>query len=230
MPQVKAIAFDIDGTLYPQWRLLTTSLGFCLCNWHLVQRYWKVRRNLRKESHFYQVEGREGLRHHQAQMYADLTGEHVADVEKLLEYKIYHEWEGTFRHVRLLPGVKKTIEELRARSFVVAAMSDFPVERKLEYFGLGPAYWDLAITSEDSGYLKPHGAAYRHLSQKLKLRPEEILYVGNSYRNDIEGAKKAGYWAAYFTWKKRRDSLADFHYCNYRQFLDRFDNFLMLVG
>ncbi|WGK68152.1 HAD family hydrolase [Candidatus Haliotispira prima] len=227
MPKVKAVAFDIDGTLYPQWHLLTTSLGLYIRNFRLVQSYWKVRRNLREDGYHYQAEGREGLLHHQAQMYADLTGEQVADVRELLEYKIYQVWERTFRHLKPLPGVKKVLKELRNRGFTVAAMSDFPVEKKLEYFDLGvEEYWDLAITSEDSGHLKPHGMAYQYLSQKLNLEPEEILYVGNSYRNDIEGAKKAGCWAAYFTWKNRRDSLADFHYRNYQQFLDRFDQFV----
>ncbi len=226
MPQVKAIAFDIDGTLYPQWKLLTTSLGFYMANFSLVQRYWKVRRNLRRDGYHYQAEGRQGLRHHQAQMYADLTGECVADVEKLLDYKIYQVWEGTFRHIRPLPGVGEVLRELKHRGFIVAAMSDFPVEQKLRFFGLDSEYWDLAITSEDSGYLKPHARAYQYLSQKLNLLPSEILYVGNSYRNDIEGAKKAGYWAAFFARKNRRDSLADFHYRSYPHFLERLDKFL----
>ena len=226
MPKVKAVAFDIDGTLYPQWRLLTTSLAFGLRNFRLVQRYWKVRHKLREDSYEYQAQSREGLLRHQAQMYAELTGESESDVEKRLEHQIYHVWEKTFRHVRPLSGVRNVLRELKLRGFAVAAMSDFPVERKLAYFGLGPEYWDLAITSEDSGYLKPHGIAYRYLSESLGLEPKEILYVGNSYRNDIEGAKRAGYWAAHFTWRSTHRSLADFHYRSYPQFLARFEKFL----
>ncbi len=226
MPQVKAVTFDIDGTLYPQWKLLTTSLGFYIRNFQLVQRYWKVRHNLREDGYQYEAKGRAGLLHHQAQMYADLTGENVDEVEKLLDEKIYQVWEGSFRYLRPLPGVKQVLRELKARGFIVAAMSDFPVDKKLEYFGLGSEYWDLAITSEGSGYLKPHAMAYEYLSRKLGLQAAEVLYVGNNYRNDIEGAKSAGCRAAYFTWRNRRDSLADFHYRSYRQFLYRFDRFL----
>ena len=226
MPRVKAVAFDIDGTLYPQWRLLTTSLAFGLRNFRLVQRYWKVRHQLREDSYQYQAESREGLLRHQAQMYAELTGESALDIQKRLECQIYQVWGKTFRRVKPLHGVKHVLRELKHRGFMVAAMSDFPVERKLAYFGLNPEYWDLAITSEDSGYLKPHRIAYRYLSENLGLEPQEILYVGNSYRNDIEGAKRAGYWAAHFTWRHLRRSLADFQYRSYPQFLARFEEFL----
>ena len=226
MPQVKAVAFDIDGTLYPQWALLTTSLGFYIRNFSLVQRYWKIRQNLRRDDYFYQAEGREGLLDHQARMYAGLTGEDMEVVTKLLDNKIYHVWENTFRYIKPWPKVKKILKELKARGFVVAAMSDFPVEKKLKYFNLGPEYWDLAITSEDSGYLKPHSIVYEYFAQKLRLKPQEILYVGNSYRNDIVGAKRAGYWAAYCAWRDQPNSLADFHFRCYHQFLKRLDQFL----
>ncbi len=226
MPKIKAVAFDIDGTLYPQWKLLTTSLLFYLRNFQLVQRYWKVRHSLRQDDYHYQAEGRKGLHQHQAQMYAELTGQNVLQVEKLLDHKIYQVWEHTFRYIRPLPGVKQALKELKSRGFMVAAMSDFPVEQKLQYFGLGPEYWDLAITSEDSGYLKPHNAAYQYLAQRLGVEPQAILYVGNSYRNDIIGAKKADYSAAHFTWKSRKDSIADFQYPNYKQFIQHFNTFI----
>jgi putative hydrolase of the HAD superfamily len=45
---------------------------------------------------------------------------------------------------------------------------------------------------EDSGLAKPHPQAFRALVNSLNTGPEEVVYVGDSITDDIEGALAAG--------------------------------------
>jgi putative hydrolase of the HAD superfamily len=74
-------------------------------------------------------------------------------------------------------------------------LSDFPPERKIELLGLGASF-DVVLSTEQTGFLKPHGEPFRRFSEALGIPPEEILYVGNSPRLDAAGALAAGLGAA----------------------------------
>ena len=59
-------------------------------------------------------------------------------------------------------------------------------------------------------------------AKALNVPPEKILYVGNSIRADINGAKKAGMKTAYIMpfWRKilnKKLAQADISFKNYRQ-------------
>jgi len=84
-------------------------------------------------------------------------------------------------------------------------------------------FFDLVLCSEKTGALKPSGVPFAAMARSLKLLPEEILYVGNSPRYDVEGAKKAGMKAAlirrslFSTGQAHHDGGADFVFQDYRQ-------------
>jgi putative hydrolase of the HAD superfamily len=51
----------------------------------------------------------------------------------------------------------------------------------------------------------------------FSVPPEEILYVGNSYKYDIDGAKAQGLAAAHLTKSAPWNSAADFSFSDYRE-------------
>jgi putative hydrolase of the HAD superfamily len=57
------------------------------------------------------------------------------------------------------------------------------------------------IISGDVGVIKPYIEIFRIAEKRIGLQPEECLFVGDSYQNDIAPAKKAG-WKA--LWLNRR--------------------------
>jgi putative hydrolase of the HAD superfamily len=108
---------------------------------------------------------------------------------------MYGELERSFAHVRPYPGVLPALDALAAAGFRLAALSDFPAPRKLEILGLGDRF-EVALSSEETGFLKPAPEPFLELARRLGLAPEEIFYVGNSFNLDIVGAKGAGMGAA----------------------------------
>lgn len=52
--------------------------------------------------------------------------------------------------------------------------------------------FDIVVTSEQAGAIKPDPAIFHHLARRLGLPPEEILYVGDSPIPDLLGPRQAG--------------------------------------
>ena len=57
---------------------------------------------------------------------------------------------------------------------------------------------DHIFTSGQIGYRKPDSKAFQYVMDSLQDQPQNWLYIGDSYINDMEGAKKAGLHTLYF--------------------------------
>ncbi len=58
--------------------------------------------------------------------------------------------------------------------------------------------------SESIGYSKPTREAFRVLESKLQLNKEKTVYIGDSFANDIVGAKQAGWHAIWMNHRNRK--------------------------
>lgn len=54
------------------------------------------------------------------------------------------------------------------------------------------------IASGDVGTEKPDPVIFREMAARLGVRPEEMLYIGDNYDNDVAGAEGAGCAALWF--------------------------------
>jgi putative hydrolase of the HAD superfamily len=151
---------------------------------------------------------------------ASLLRSDPAYIKARTETRIYRGWEPLFKRVKPYPHVRETLDTLRAEGFKLGLLSDFPPETKLENMGLA-GFWDTVLCSEESGRLKPDPAPFLMLADMMKIRPERLLYVGNSVSYDIIGAKAVGMRAALIRqgfWKRNVPAgNADFVFSDYRQ-------------
>lgn len=225
---VKAVAFDIDGTLYPNWSMYLNSIPFFLVNQKLVRAFNKVRHEIR----FHDCD--EGVHPESEECFSALQASLLAkelslsdnEADELITRIFYGKWEKTFRRIRPFSGAAPLLQSIKDRGMKLGALSDFPVGRKLEYFGLD-SYWDVVMASHESGALKPSEKPFLELARRLETDPSEILYVGNNPRYDVVGCRKAGMMSAYVAppWKGTH-SEADIQFSNYRQFALLLDRFL----
>jgi len=56
-------------------------------------------------------------------------------------------------------------------------------------------YFDSVVVSCEIGFPKPSPVIFEHAARKLGVAPEFILHVGDSLREDVEGARSAGFEA-----------------------------------
>jgi putative hydrolase of the HAD superfamily len=193
---IKAVAFDIDGTLYPDLALRLRVIPFGLRNLGFLLAHAKARgelhrraaSGLRGEGH-----GRDlaSFRELQAELTAARLGSSAEKAKALAEASVYGELESSFSRVPLYAGVVDCLESFRGAGLRLAVLSDFPAARKLGILGIA-GYFEAARSSEESGLLKPAPEPFLALAAELGLEPGEILYVGNSPRYDVAGARAAG--------------------------------------
>lgn len=139
----------------------------------------------------------------------------IEDVEKLIDKKLYRVWEKSFHHLTPCHGVAELLQLLKERGVKLGVLSDFPIQKKLRYMGFSSGLFAVKLCAEDFNRLKPHEASFKALADECGYSPHEILYVGNSYEKDIEGAKKAGMITAHFTRKKVKQSISDITFRSY---------------
>lgn len=214
MLQIDAIAFDLDGTLYPNYRLYTRLVPFLLREYRFLMAMGRARDQLRatnRSGDFYEL---------QAQLMAEILGEDPSAVKERTERLIYRGWERHFRRIKLFPYVREALAAFRSEGLKTAVLSDFPPETKLDHLGLAEG-WDAKLCSERVGRLKPAPESFLELARTLGTVPERVLYVGNSVKYDVVGAAGVGMRTALVTRFPRRDSGADFIFSDYRQ-LQRF--------
>lgn len=126
--------------------------------------------------------------------FAQLTGRDMALDDDLIEE--YYRLE--FQDVQKVCGFTKeaapVIKWLRQHNVmrVLATNPLFPAmatHSRVRWAGLSPEDFDLITTYENSSFSKPNPAYYRWLLEKLQLRPEECLMVGNDAQEDGMAAK-----------------------------------------
>ena len=230
------LAFDLDGTLYPNYSLYFRLLPFMLVEHRLLRAMGKARTRLRNSA---RSEGQSPLVDNpggsgdfyvnQARIMAEVLDEPVDKVMEKTERLIYRGWEPHFKKIRLFPHVKETLQAFRDAGIKLGLLSDFPPEIKLENLGVS-GFWDAIVCSERAGYLKPHPVSFLELASRMETPPEQILYVGNSFSYDVTGAQKAGMKTAHIRngwghirngWKKPSSNAnADFSFSDYRQLRD----------
>jgi putative hydrolase of the HAD superfamily len=187
---IEGVAFDLDGTLYPNYRLNIRLIPFAIKEFSLLYAFGKTRIIIRKEQEAGSIQY-DNFYQHQAEITARLLNAPAETIKEKIEHLIYRGWEPFFKTIDPFQGVRETFIAFHNSGYKLGLLSDFPPEKKLEYLRISE-YWDAVYCSEYSGALKPHPLSFTVLAEKMNLPPEKILYVGNSLSYDVGGAKKAG--------------------------------------
>jgi putative hydrolase of the HAD superfamily len=214
-----AVAFDLDGTLYPNYRFYAHLVPFLVKEQRLLRAFGKARNRLRKEGAA--AEGGESFYRKQAQYMSGILKIPAAELEEKTRRLIYRGWEPLFKKVKLFSHVIETLTALKENGVKLGLLSDFPPQAKLEHLRLSP-FWDTVLCSEETGRLKPDPLPFRELAASMGFPPEKILYVGNSFTYDVAGASQIGMKTAWVTRARRdrRKDAADFTFHDYRLLRD----------
>lgn len=96
-------------------------------------------------------------------------------------------------HFRAYPEVVGWLTVLRAAGLKLAVVSNWDVSlgEVLERVGVSTML-DCLVTSAEVGVAKPDPALFRQALERLGLRPEEAIHLGDSPELDLAGAEAAG--------------------------------------
>lgn len=200
---IKAVIFDLDDTLYAYESLdqearkrvrdfTCQSLDISEDNYN--EAYQFGRTETKKQL------GDVGASHNRL-LYFQKALEYLRVNPMPLSLQMYEMYWGTFlEKMQLYPGVRQFIDKLHERGIIIAVCTDLTAHiqhRKIEALGLSDDISYL-ITSEEAGKEKPAPEMFELCLRKLGIPAEEVCYIGDNYRKDIEGAAAAGMQTVWF--------------------------------
>ncbi len=90
--------------------------------------------------------------------------------------------------------VAEVVERLREK-YALGLVSNYPdgraIRASMEKVGLA-SFFDSVVVSGDMGYIKPHPILFAASLQELKKTAQEVVYVGDNWLADVQGAKRVG--------------------------------------
>ncbi|MDY4889619.1 MAG: HAD family hydrolase [Sphaerochaetaceae bacterium] len=240
--KLKAVCFDIDGTLYDASQLRLNLVRLWIQHSVIFSRYRKMRRAFRLKqvnsvfsSDFSMIE-REALV--MLGRWDDLgcTGAsaHAIKADFFVKKAIhelntcYDVMSRTMMRIRPKAGVVETFRKLADMGVRIGIFSDFPIDRKLDVLKVAE-YVDFKADSLDCGYLKPDKRCFDYLFDcgKMKgVKASEMLYVGDSFSKDVMGSRQCGWNSVLLGKQKRNEKGVNCHV--FRQWRD-FDRWLFSI-
>ncbi len=190
MKKIKAVLFDLDNTLIDFMRMKTESSEAAvraMIDAGLPVKEEKAKKILFDLFKKYGIEDQ------------TIFQKFLRKTLKRIDYRILSNGIASYRRVQAgflfpYPHVRSTLVKLKEKNIVLGIVSDAPRMRawlRLAEMNM-THYFDVVITLDDTGLLKPNKLPFQKAIEKLKLNPEEILFVGDNPERDIQGAKEAG--------------------------------------
>jgi pyrophosphatase PpaX len=184
--RIRAVLYDFDGTLADSTDLIMRSYRHTMAT-HLGQvppdEDWLSGFGMTLES--------------QLNRFARHPEEAVAmlDTYRTFQDTIHDEL------LRPFPGAAETVAELERRGYLLAIVTSKhrrSALRGMELCGI-VSHFDVIVTPEDVREPKPHPEPVLFALEKLGVRPEEALFVGDS-PHDVAAGKAAGTRTAGVLW------------------------------
>lgn len=139
--------------------------------------------------------------------YQKIFDDVLTEILGKIDYKILAAGVVAYRKVKEgyiepYPNVTSTLIELIKRGYSIGIISDanaFQVWTRLAGMNLHHLF-NFVITFEETGARKPDELPFKLALQKLNLKPEEVIMIGDDLKKDVTGAKRFGIitiWAKY---------------------------------
>ena len=190
MYRIKAVVFDLDNTLLDFWGAKVISCNASIDAMIKAGLRIKKRKATKILFELYDIYGIE---------HKEILQKFLMKTEKKTDMKILSAGIVAYREIQAhyhkpYPNVADVLKELKKRKYKLGVISDAP-QLKL-WLRMTEArltdYFDVVVSAEEAGKTKPESEPFLMALDKLKVRPEQVLYVGDNPKRDIQGAKVLG--------------------------------------
>jgi putative hydrolase of the HAD superfamily len=197
---IKAVLFDLDGTLYDRDRLAAALFA------EQYDAFAGALRGLARERFLRDVHEMDEHGHGEKDPGYRRLVETWGLEPELAERLIAHFWSVYDKHMELPQDTSDTLRELRGRGLKLGIVTNGPSHtqrRKIAALGLADSF-DAILVSGEEGVHKPEAELFRRALARCAVAPHEAIFVGDHPVADVAGAHGAGlkavwkavpYWA-----------------------------------
>lgn len=118
-----------------------------------------------------------------------------------------NQYEYNQSQLKMFPEVPNLLGMLKKKGITVGMITNGPVEHqhsKISSLGLKSHIpIDLIFVSDGVGVAKPNPDIFHHVRKHVNLAPHELLYIGDSWENDVVGSSKAGWHSLWFNHRNK---------------------------
>jgi 2-haloacid dehalogenase/putative hydrolase of the HAD superfamily len=114
-------------------------------------------------------------------------------------------WYNLLEDITLFEEVPKVLNEIKSKGYsqiIISNIDNDFLYHRLSKFQIKD-YFDHIFTSENLKSYKPNPIIFNKVLKLLKLKPNEIIHIGDSQKADVLGAKNLGMYAIYVNRKNR---------------------------
>jgi FMN phosphatase YigB (HAD superfamily) len=216
--RIKGIIFDLDGTLYRmEWFMRPLLTLQVLPRILMLPRYMKVRHGFSgKDLH----DGEALLLAMAAELSRRSIGFSAAQAYRWMNHSFYQAFIAVMcLQRRGRPGLAQTIAKLRSQKIKCAVLSDFAhIDERLRKLSIDPNLFDLRLSSESEGCLKPGVRPFQLIANAWQCKPGQVIVIGDRDDTDGAGARAAGMQFVRITDRKQADVA---HWPELRVWLER---------
>lgn len=190
---VRAVVFDVDGTLYDQRRLRRRMAMALLLHCLRHPREFGMLRTVQTFRRVREELGEEGVADVARLQYVRPAERLALDPETVR--RIAEHWLGERPLAHLpacrAPAIDTLFATLRDTGRKIAVFSDYPIENKLAALGLEA---DLCVSAIDPDVdrLKPDARGLERIMERLDLPPRACVMIGDRDDRDGEAARRVG--------------------------------------
>lgn len=141
------------------------------------------------------------------------------DKMNLITQKRYQNKEEAFEHLH--PEIIPMLQSLQEKDILIGLISNcFSEEAVVIKNSILYPYFDAVCLSFEEGMQKPDPAIFHRCLEKLKLKPDECLYIGDGGSNELEAARFLGMKTVQAVWYLKEGTCqpakikADFEHAN----------------
>lgn len=198
---MKAIFFDLDGTLLPLDEKLFVDIYFAelskvfseynIESNKLVEAIWTATHEIIKN------DGKRTNEEAFWEKFKSIINIDLSNVKEVLEKFYANEFFTKLKKCSTennLAKVAVNLAKKNGRKVVLATNPVFPIDAlvRLKWTGLDIDDFDYVTHYSNSSFSKPNPKYYLDLCKKLDVEPKECLMIGNDERQDIFAASSAG--------------------------------------
>ncbi len=196
--QLKTVIFDLDDTLYTDWRACDDA-GTQAAAQYAQQALGLSRETAARAFRAGRLRAQEQLgpvgAAHDRALFAQFALEELG-INPIAHCEAMHDayWDRLLDTMVLEPALPALLRDLRAADIRVAVCTNMMAGvqmRKLVRLGLADSI-DYMVSSEEAGMDKPDPAIVDYTLRKAGCTPAEAVFVGDSYVHDMGAAHSAG--------------------------------------